>query len=206
MRKLLAVLALALLSACAADNNWADDAAVQKVRFVPEGPPSITLFSVLNKSTGAGAHSALLIDGAERVMFDPAGSFKHPGLPERKDRHYGMNERLLAFYRDYYTRETHDLVEQTLVVTPEQAALILARVEANGAAPAAHCARSVSTILGGVPGFTSIRTTWYPNKLSEAFAQLPGVTTRRITDAEASTDHGVILVDADGEPINLAKP
>jgi hypothetical protein len=29
---------------------------------------------------------------------------------------------------------------------------------------------------------------------------------RRITDAEASTDHGVILVDADGEPINLAKP
>ena len=39
-------------------------------------------------------------------------------------------------------------------------------------------------------------STWYPVTLQQAFADLPGVTTRIITDSDADNNHGVLLVQA----------
>jgi hypothetical protein len=38
--------------------------------------------------------------------------------------------------------------------------------------------------------------TWFPKRMVEGFAALPGVTTRKITDDDADQNHGVLLVQA----------
>jgi len=200
MRKVLALTGLVALAACGADNEYASDAAVAQARFVAEGPSTITLFTVLSTRNGSGAHSGLLINGNERVMFDPAGTWHHPQLPERHDLHYGMNDKMVNFYIDYHARETFDVREQTVVVSREQAEIAIARARAYGAVPKAHCSKSVSSILSGVPGFAGIGNTWSPKKLSDDFAALPGSVTRIITDDDADDNHGVLLVQANGEP------
>lgn len=190
-----------VLAACGAqDVKYAPPERVAAAQYVHPGPPTITLFTVLSTRSGAGAHSGLLINGSERLMFDPAGTWYHPNLPEQHDVHYGMTPRMVSFYIDYHARETYDVVEQTIVVTPEVAAIAMRRAMEYGAVPKAQCAAAVSSILRGVPGFESLPATWFPKKLMEAFARLPGVTTRKITDDDADQNHGVLLVQASEAP------
>ncbi len=190
-----------LLAACAAqDVKYDPPEKAAAARYVHPGPPSITLFTVISTRSGAGAHSGLLINGSERLMFDPAGTWYHPNLPEQHDVHYGMTPRMVSFYIDYHARETYDVVEQTVVVTPQQAAIAIARAKAYGAVPKAQCARSVTAILRGVPGFEGLSSTWYPKKLSREFGALPGVTTRSISDDDTDDNHGVLLVQAQADP------
>jgi hypothetical protein len=199
LRKSLALVALVVLTACGgggtASAPYAPDTAVQAARYVSEAPPSVTLFTVINNQTGAGAHSGLLINGSERVLFDPAGSFYHPRLPERNDLHYGMSDRMVAFYIDYHARVTYRVVEQTVQVSPQVAELVIARAKARGAVAKAHCANSISGILREVPGFEGLASTFFPVKLQDSFAKLPGVTSRVITDDDADDNHGVLLID-----------
>ena len=70
--KAISVLALVALTACGAEPKWAPDEAVAKAHFVAEAPRSITLFTVVSTRSGSGAHSGLLINASEQVMFDPA--------------------------------------------------------------------------------------------------------------------------------------
>ncbi len=198
LRNVVAVLALVVLSACGggpAAAPFASDSAVQAARYVHDGPKAVTLFTVVNARTGAGEHSGLLINESERVLFDPAGSYKFDRTPERNDLHHGMTDPMVALYIDYHARETYNVIEQTVIVPPEVAEMVLARARARGAVAKSFCANSISGILGGVPGFDSIGSTMFPNALSDQFAKLPGVTTRLITDDDADNNHGVLLVD-----------
>ena len=200
MRLLLSLIALLGLAACA-QPKWAPDEHVEAVRFV-EGPPTyITLYTVVNKANGSGAHSSILVNASERAIFDPAGTWYHPRLPERNDVHFGMTDKALAFYVDYHTRVTYDTIEQKVYVSPEVAELVLARIKAYGAVPKAMCTQATSSILRGVPGFESLPQTFYPKKLSAAFAKMPGVTTRVITDDDDDNNHGILLVQHDGTPL-----
>jgi len=200
MRNLiLCLVALFALAACGADSIWASDADVTRATYVHDGPSAITLFTVVKTLDGAGAHSGLMINGAQRIMFDPAGSWHHPGVPERNDVHFGISPKMVAFYTDYHARETYDVVEQTLIVSPEVAALVAQRAREYGAVPKAQCSNSISAILRGVPGFENLGSTWFPVKLMNSFAKLPGVTSRKITDTDADNNHGVLLVQA-GDP------
>lgn len=201
LRAVLAFLALLTLAACGAEPVWAPEEEVQAARYVHDGPNTITLFTVINNRSNAGAHSGLMINDSERIMFDPAGTWQHPRIPERNDVHFGITPRIVNFYIDYHARETFRVVEQTIVVSPGVADLVARRAKAYGAVPKAQCARSVSDILRGVPGFESIRSTWYPNKLMEDFGRLPGVTSRTIYDQDADKNHGVLLVQAGESPI-----
>ncbi|MBN2630188.1 MAG: hypothetical protein JXR75_06595 [Rhodobacteraceae bacterium] len=198
-RLVLALLAILSLAACGAEPKWASDEAVSRARYVHDGPPSITLFTVLSTKSGSGAHSGLLINGSERIMFDPAGTWHHPALPERNDVHFGITPKMVSFYIDYHARETYDVVEQTILVSPGVAELAMQRAKAYGAVPKAQCTASVSSILRGVPGFENLPSTWYPRKFMDAFAKLPGVTSRKITDDDADDNHGVLLVQV-GDP------
>jgi hypothetical protein len=200
--KALTVLAFVALSACGAEPKWATDAqmATPAAHYVAAPPRSITLFTVQSTRNGSGAHSGLLINASEQIMFDPAGTWYHPYLPERNDVHYGVTPQMISFYIDYHARQTYNVVEQTVVVSPEVAELIKQRAEAHGAVPKAQCANSISTILAGVPGFEGFKNTWFPNKLSDEFAKLPGVTRKLITDDDADNNHGVLMVQAEGAP------
>jgi hypothetical protein len=201
LRAFLSLLALLTLAACGAEPVWAPEERVQAARYVYDGPPSITLFTVINNRSNAGAHSGLMINGTERIMFDPAGTWQHPRIPERNDVHYGITPRIVNFYIDYHARETFRVVEQTVIVSPGVAALVAQRAKAYGAVPKAQCAKSVTEILRGVPGFENVRSSWYPNKIMDDFAKIPGVTTRVIRDEDADKNHGVLLVQAGEAPI-----
>jgi hypothetical protein len=201
LRLVLSLVALLGLAACGAQPVWAPEDQVQAARFVSEEPAYITLYTVINKSSGSGAHSAILVNGSERLIFDPAGTWHHPRLPERNDVHFGMTDKALAFYIDYHARKTYDVIEQKIYVSPAVAEQVLAKVKAYGAVPKAMCTNATSGILRTVPGFESMPATWYPKKLSDAFGQLPGVEERRITDDDDDSNHGVLLVQANGNPL-----
>lgn len=200
-RILMCLAALFTLAACGAEPTWAPDDAVSRAAYVHGEPPSITLFTVLNNTSNAGEHSALMINASQRVMFDPAGTWRHPNVPERNDVHFGITPKMVDFYIDYHARENFRVVEQTIFVSPEVAELALQRVKAYGPVPKAQCAASTSSVLRGLPGFASIPRTIGPKRVMRAFGQLPGVTERVITDDDANQNHGVLLVQAQQAPL-----
>ena len=200
-RLILCCVALLGLAACAAEPVFAPQEAVTAARYVAEGPTSITLYTVINNRSGSGAHSGLLINASQQVMFDPAGTWGHPRVPERNDVHYGITPRIINFYIDYHARETFRVIEQKVIVSPGVAELVKQRAEAYGAVPKAQCSNSITSILAVVPGFESIGSTWYPAKLSDRFGKLSGVVTRTITDDSADKNHGVLLIQAGETPM-----
>ena len=204
MFRILSLIVLAFtLAGCigGAEPKWAPDDQVAAARYVHDGPPAITLYTVINNHSEEGAHSALLINASERILFDPAGSWYHPRIPERNDVHFGITDKIKNFYIDYHARETFRVVEQTVIVTPEVAEMVATRAKAYGAVPKAQCARSITSVLSGVPGFEAVGSTWFPKQVMKDFALLPGVTERTITDDDADKNHGVLLVQAANSPL-----
>lgn len=192
LRLFLSAVVVLTLAACGADNKWASDEAVMSSNYVASGAPTLTLFTVINNRSGQGGHAALMVSGSQRVLFDPAGTFYHPHLPERHDVHYGMTDRAVEFYIDYHARITWHVVRQDIVVSPEVAEQALRAVQAYGAVPKAMCAASVSSILRGLPGFESIGSSLFPKKIMARFAKLPGVTTETFYDDDPE-ENGYIL-------------
>jgi hypothetical protein len=182
-----------VLSACgAAESRWAPDIEVARAAYVDDGPPTLTLYTVMKKSGGIGAHSGLMVNGSQRIMFDPAGTFKHPHLPERNDVIIGMSDAAVEFYIDYHARETYDVIEQVIPVSREVALLAQQKVMSYGAVPKGFCNKSITSILRTLPGFEDVPQGWFPRKTMEYFATRPGVTTRRIVDDSPDDNTGMI--------------
>lgn len=177
------------LAACSGEPVWAPDDAVQRAAFVGSGPKSLTLYTMKNVGSDNGAHTSLLIDASQRVMWDPAGTFRASTIPERNDVLFGMSPRVEQFYVSFHARETYYVVGQRIVVSAAVAEQALRAALAYGAVPKANCTRATSTILQDLPGFESIGRTWFPNELQEDFAKLSGVETQvyRETDADDKT-------------------
>ncbi|WP_371931018.1 hypothetical protein [Roseovarius sp. MMSF_3281] len=191
------------LSGCAGESVWAPDEEVTRAAYDHDGPPRLTLYTMLNNSTGAGAHTALMVNGSQRVIFDPAGSFnKSNVLPERNDVLFGITPQVEDVYTRYHARETFRVKVQKLDVSPEVARRTEQAVMNYGAVPQAMCANSTSDILAGIfPG--QVTKTWSPRKLSEQFAQLPG-TTERVLREYDSDDNSKVLDDWDPERVARA--
>lgn len=197
-RVFLAAALPAALAACGADNIWASDEAVRASRFVSTEPPSITLFTVIGIPRGEGGHSALMINGSQRVIYDPAGSWNHPRIPERHDVLYGITDNFKHFYIDYHARSTYWVAEDSVQVSLAVADLAIARAEANGAANKSFCAVESGTVLRGVPGFEGAPTGFSPIRLRNWFRTLPGVTSKRHMDGDPANNHDVLLRQKDG--------
>ncbi|SPH23383.1 hypothetical protein DEA8626_02447 [Defluviimonas aquaemixtae] len=185
------------LAGCGAERVWAPDEAVARARYVSGESPSITLYTVERRDNGTGEHSGLMIDGSQRVMFDPAGTWHHPWVPERNDLHYGITEQMRKFYIDYHARETYDVIEYKIPVSPEVAELAIRRAESYGAVNKAFCGVSVSHVLKDLPGFEDVPRTFFPNRITKAIADKPGVTRRVHQDGDPDNNHGVLLVQKD---------
>ncbi|SFR37598.1 hypothetical protein [Litoreibacter janthinus] len=181
-RLFVSVWLLALLAACGAESVWAPDEEIRAKAYRHAGPATLTLITVINNRSGAGGHTGLLINGSQRVVWDPAGTWWSPNAPERNDLHYGMTDRMVDVYVDYHTRETYHTVLQEVQVSPEVAELAIKEAASYGAVPKASCSQSTSAILGRLPGFESIKSTFFPVKTMEAFAKFPGVKTRKVYD------------------------
>jgi hypothetical protein len=181
------VLALAVmlgLAACAPvpePSQTFSDAELREQIYRHDGPPALTLFTMVNNSNGSGAHTSLMVNGSQRVIFDPAGSFRHPRIATKNDVVFGVTPVMEDTYTRFHARETFHVIVQHIEVPPEVAEDVLRRVLATGPVPRAQCALSTSELLRDVPGLNgAIRSTWFPNQLAEQFGQLPGATTQRL--------------------------
>lgn len=179
MRRLaLGLCAVVLLSACRAEPEWAPDADVQRFAYADGGESSVTLITVIRTSADEGGHTAVLIDGSQRVIWDPAGTWWHPQSPERNDVHYGITPWMEAYYRDYHVRDNFHVIEQEVQVSQATADAMIAAYQAHGAVPKANCTRSSAVVMAQIPGFEGIRTTYFPKTMMEDFGDIPGVVTR----------------------------
>lgn len=177
------------LAACASEPTWAPEAEVARAAYRHPGPPAITLYTTRNVGSGNGAHSGLMVNAAQRVLFDPAGTFGAPSLPERNDVIFGVTPRVMEYYTGYHARTSYYVVEQRLEVPSETAALALQLVLNYGAVAKANCTRATSHVLQQLPGLDYISRTWFPDNLEDQFASHPGVITieHRETDADDRT-------------------
>lgn len=191
----LAFCALFALAGCSAEAVWAPDDQVQRAAYRHDGPPRLTLFTMLNNRTGNGAHTSLMINGAQRIIFDPAGSFKHETIPERNDVLYGATPPVVDVYTRYHARQTFHVRIQELDVTPELAARAAALVKQAGPVPAAQCSYSTSAVMAQLfPG--QISQTWLPKKLADQFGAIPGVSERVLHEYD-SDDNSKVLAEWD---------
>lgn len=179
MRALLLLVLLGTLAACGGRPVWAPDEEIAHRMVVTGEPAYLELKTMVHNRSGRGGHSALLINGSQLVMWDPAGRWHHSWAPERNDVVYGLTPALLKLYDSFHARNTHHVVSQRIHVAPEVAERAMALAVQAGPAADATCARTTSAILRQLPGFEDIEPTWYPHKLMEQFARRPGVQTRR---------------------------
>lgn len=181
-----ALAAMALLVGCT--NDTTGDASIEQVNaaaYRASGPRTITIFTMINNRTGGGGHTAMLVNGSQQVIFDPAGSFRDPRVTERGDVLYGMTPGWVQAYKSAHARDTHHVVSQEIRVTAEQAEQALRLVQANGTVPAAFCASATTEILGKVDGFEFVDKTFYPENLMEQIAKRPGVKMTRYYENDA---------------------
>ncbi|MGV6839540.1 MAG: hypothetical protein ACWA40_05030 [Planktomarina sp.] len=181
----------AALSGCGikAKSIWADDAALARARYVHDGPSSFTLITVINVGSDNGAHTALLINASERVLFDPFGSFGVDFVPERNDVHFGMNPGVLDLFIDFHARREYYVVTQHVHLDPATAEDLYRRALQAGPIGQALCAASTSALLSKTPGLQGkIRRTLFPDRLSAQVAKLDGVITREWRDTDANRE------------------
>lgn len=173
---------------------YASDKRVAAVAYRAPGPDTITVITMINNRTGNGAHSAIMINGKQRVIFDPAGSFVNERVPEQDDVLYGVTPAVLAGYKSAHARSTYHVVTQTVEVTPEQASTALRLAIENGPVSRSMCTNAATGLLQKVPGFADIQQTYWPDKLMEQMAARPGVVEERYYE----DDDGTILDGIEG--------
>lgn len=208
LRFVLAFMVLASLSACAPapepSQSMPDDE-LAKAMYRHDGPAALTLFTMVNNSNGSGAHTSLMVNGSQRVIFDPAGSFRHPRIATKDDIVFGVTPVMADTYTRFHARETFHVIVQDVDVSPDVAENILRRVLAMGPVPRAQCALSTSEILSEVPGLNGpIRKTWFPNNLADQFGRLPGATTERLYEYD-DADRFKALEVFDPERVKAAR-
>lgn len=180
------------LAGCAEKGKESPQVEIEARMYAYSGQPKLTLITMINNRSGAGAHTALLVQNGQSVIFDPAGTFEHEQVPERGDVLYGMSPQWIQIYKSAHARSNFHVVSQEINVTPAQAERAMQLVKARGPVPSAQCANATSGILKEVPGFQSIRQGFYPLKLMEQVDAIPGVkTTRYYEDDEGNVRDGI---------------
>ncbi|MFZ7093330.1 hypothetical protein [Primorskyibacter sp. 2E233] len=196
----LAVSAALMLAGCGANFSGVDSTPeeVAAAAYRHPGPPELTLYTMINNRSGSGAHTSLMINASQRVVFDPAGSVRLRAVPEMRDVLYGITPQVREFYERAHARETYHVRIQTIQVSPEVAEAALRMAQTRGPVASAQCSASTSALLSQLPGFQSIKGTWYPNNLADQFAKLPGVTERTLYEND-SDDKSIAIAKFEAE-------
>lgn len=179
LRALFVLALIGLISGCA-ERIYDDPLDVAAARYVSDEAPYVSLVTMVTTDRDKGAHSAILVNGSQVALYDPAGTFAHETIPERGDVLYGITPRIKEAYEWYHARESTYVVEQKLPVSRALADAVIARMEAEGPSPKLHCGIHTGRILQDFPEFSHVPSSYYPGKLMEAFATIDGVQTRKI--------------------------
>ena len=191
MRILASLIVVAFLAACSSQPPSAQvtDEIIAQTAYREAGPATLTLITMINNGSQAGAHTALMINGSQRVIFDPAGSFRNERVPRRDDVLYGIRPAVLAAYKGAHARSEYHIVLQTVKMKPEVAEQAIRLAIARGSVGDAQCAASTIALLRQLDGFSQMSSTLFPKRLMNNFATLPGVQTEKYYE----DDEGTIL-------------
>ena len=162
--------------------SWAPSDKVLLAKYKNNEPSSVTLLTMINNHTGVGGHSALLINATERLLFDPAGTFVHPQIPERHDVLFGINDAAFERYVDYHARPSIHVVIQKLEVDLKLAEDISKEVQTYGPVQNMMCSFAISEILSKHNRFKDLPKTLFPKNTMENFAKLDATETTIIYD------------------------
>lgn len=173
--------------------SWAPSNTIKSVTFKNNDPASITLLTMINNNTGFGGHSALLINAGERILFDPAGTFFHPQIPERHDVLYGISDAALEKYVDYHARPSIHVVLQKIEVDPKIAQEIRKQAENYGPVQDMMCSLAISDILGKNKIFKSIPKSIFPKNMMKSFSNLKVDKTTIIYDYFEADETNIFL-------------
>lgn len=181
MRKWFLVLAaVGLTAGCAVKHDPpVTDAQIANATYRHPAPPELTLYTMINNQNGSGAHTSLMINASQRVIFDPAGSFRDKAIIARNDVVYGATPYVEDVYTRFHARKTYHVVIQRLQVSPEVAEQALQLALGMGEVGDGQCAASTSQILSQLPGM-NVKPTMFPNKLMEQFGQAPLLSTQSL--------------------------
>ena len=181
MRKwVLLLAAVSLTAGCAVKHDPpVTDEQIQNAVYRHSGPSELVLYTMINNSSGSGAHTSMMINASQRVIFDPAGSFRHSQIIARNDIVYGVTPYVEDVYTRFHARKTFHVVIQRLQVSPEVAEQAMRLAMAKGEVPDAYCASSTSEILAQLPGL-NIKQTMFPKNLMEQFGQHPLMSTQAL--------------------------
>jgi hypothetical protein len=180
MRKILVGLVFVLTGCGAVNLPWDSDEEIARAAYHHPGPSTVTLVTDISNQNGHGGHSALLISGTQRTLYDPAGSWYEKSVPERADSFYGMTPAMWTSYTDYHASKPWHVVLQTVVVSRETADSMARLAQSHGASANGLCSINTAQILGKYPQFAALQGGLWPHKTMASFATLPGVKTKRI--------------------------
>ncbi len=158
-------------------------------RVANPAPASITLLTMVNDRSEFGEHSALLINGSQQIIYDPAGSFRHSALPRRDDVVYGVTPRYADYYNSYHARFGYYVKVQKLEITLEQADAMIAASIARGSVPKLWCATAISDVLNDFPQFADIRPTFFPSAIMKRVANIPGIETSEVRENDIGQNY-----------------
>lgn len=165
---------LVALAGCAREvSSSASD--IARASHTSDERPYIALVSMVDRRDERAAHTAMIINASQRIIYDPAGTFQHPSMPERGDVHYGATDRMVDYYERYHARFSHYVHTQKIYVTPELAERVLRRTEAQGPSPKMFCTINTAQILKDMPEFSYIKVGFFPENLRRQIAKYPGV-------------------------------
>ncbi|SMX37778.1 hypothetical protein [Maliponia aquimaris] len=193
--------ATVFVAGCGGNISGRDASAEEVARAVyrHDGPPEIVLYTMINNRTGSGAHSAMLINApSQRVIYDPAGNVRFNGVPEIGDVLYGITPTARVHFESAHARSTYRVRILSRPVSGEVAEQALRMVQAQGAVGPALCSNAVAVILRKLPGFEGLSSSWFPNKLADSFARLPGVT-ERVLREDDSDDKEAAIAELQGK-------
>ena len=167
----------ALLAACSTKPVVFDDeATVRAVAYTHPGPKYLAVMTSYNVGTDNGAHTALIINASQRVIFDPAGDFKHSRIPEQHDVLYGGTPAMVRGFVDCHTRQTFWTSVHTKTVSAQSAERAFAMARSMGPQPDGACTTSTSSILEKLPEFQGyVKRVFFPNKLADLLDNVPGI-------------------------------
>lgn len=201
----------AMLYSCTAKYHRASDDEVRNAFFHHDGPPLIALLSMIKDYGNSSEHCGILINGDQRVIYDPAGSYDPASqkgwyVPPRKDDiHYGVTDRALDQYQRFHSRLGYYVLRQTVEVSLATANLAIRLSQQKGETVKTQCASSASWVLKQLPGFESLHQTMLPNGLRKQFAQLPNVQNFEIHENDVGQNYQQANLTV-GNPNDIAPP
>ena len=200
------------LFSCTVDYRRATDAEVRAAFYKHDGPPSISLMSMINEWGDKSEHSGILINGSQRVLYDPAGSYDpstQPGwyVPPRKDDiHYGVTDTALRQYERFHARVGYYVLRQTVNVPLPIADQAIRLSQQRGETIQTQCATSVTWVLRQLAGFESISPTMFPQTVRKDFARIPGVVNKEFHEQDYGQNYQTTENLVVGDPNDTAPP